>query len=651
MRFILSIIIVFPFVAIGQKDTIQNVKEVMVTSQNNISRASGNVLNKHDVDEIAASDVGELIQKIAGANLKSYGSLGGLKTVSMRGLGANHSSIVKDGFSISNSQTGQVNLGQIQVDNVVGVIGTTGERLKLVLPVSAQVSGSNFFIKTFENTFSFDSLSIRTNFKRGSFGQLMGYGAVKYQPKKLLISAFGSIRKSNGDYEYNLQNGQFITQQNRKNNDYLDYSFGGVIGRRMKNGFIRAGYHSLSIDQGLPGAVIFYNNTSDERMETLKHSAFADYLFSTKKVDFRIYTNGESSALRYTDSTFLNDIGGIDVSYQNQFLTAGVTFVTNTRRGFVFSGGLEEIASTLVSNDDSFANPQRYHNFGLVSVEYHRGGMKVQLQASSQYVSERNNNGINAPDRFRINPFVLFQLKSKSKTKVTHSLWYRNSFRMASFNELYYNNIGNNLLEPEDAHQFNYSALFFPKLKGKNIKIKLDIYYNQVKNKILAIPTKNLFVWSMQNVGRSNSLGTDFIFGLQQKLSKHWLAIVNANYSYQYVVDVTDSDSPTYKHQIAYIPQHSGNFDVSLYRKSLGFRLSNYLTSLRYSLNENVDQNIVDGFAITDVSLFYSFKIKNKTSLKVQFNAKNIFDKPYSYIRSFVMPGRNYLISLSYAFN
>jgi len=419
----------------------------------------------------------------------------------------------------------------------------------------------------------------------------------------------------------------------------------------MNNGFVRAGYQYLSIDQGLPGAVILYNSTADERMETQKHSAFADYLFRTKKVDYRVYFNGENGDLRYMDSTFLNNIGGIDVGYNNQSITGGVTFVRNIRNGFVLSGGIEEIASKLISTDSSFAQPIRYHNFGLLSFEYNRRQIKVQVQATTQYVSERNKNGVNAPDRFRINPFVLFQLKSKREIKITQSFWYRNSFRMASFNELYYNNIGNNLLEPEDAHQFNYSVLFFPKLKNKKVKLKVDVYYNLVKNKILAIPTKNLFVWSMQNVGESNSIGSDIILGVDQRLSKKWLVVLNANYSYQRVVDITDRDSPTYKHQIAYIPNHSGNFDISLYRKTTGLRLSNYMTSLRYSLNENVDQNIVSGFAITNISLFHSFKFKNKNSLKVQLNAKNVFNKPYSYIRSFVMPGRNYLISLSYAFN
>jgi len=651
MRLLLCILIIVPFVTVGQKDTVQNVLEVVVTDQNGIYRASSNVLNKHDIDEIAASDVGELIQKIAGANLKSYGSLGGLKTVSMRGLGANHSSIVKDGFSISNAQTGQVNLGQIQVDNVVAVISTSGERLKLVLPISAQVSGSNFLIKTFENTFSSDTFAIRTSLKLGSFDQLIGYGAIKYQPKKLMFSAFGSLRKSTGDYVYNTQNGQSITQNKRSNNGYHDYSFGGVVGRRMKNGFVRSGYQYLTIDQGLPGAVILYNNTADERLETQKHAAFADYLFRTKKIDYRIYLNGENGDLRYIDSTFLNNSGGIDVSYNNQSITGGVTFVMNDWNGIVISGGIEEIASKLQSTDNSFAQPMRYHNFGLLSMEYSRRKIKVQIQGSSQYVSERNNNGINAPDRFRINPFVLFQLKSKGKTKATQSFWYRNSFRMATFNELYYNNIGNNLLEPEDVHQLNYSVLLFPKLKSKKVKLKVDAYYNRVKNKILAIPTKNLFVWSMQNIGRSNSIGSDVIVGVQQKLSKNWLTVVNANYSYQRVVDDTDSNSPTYKHQIAYIPEHSGNFDVSLYRKKTGLRLSNYMTSVRYSLNENVVQNSVDGFAITDISLFHSFKFKNNNALKIQLNAKNVFNNPYSYIRSFVMPGRNYLISLSYAFN
>ena len=43
--------------------------------------------------------------------------------------------------------------------------------------------------------------------------------------------------------------------------------------------------------------------------------------------------------------------------------------------------------------------------------------------------------------------------------------------------------------------------------------------------------------------------------------------------------------------------------------------------------------------------------LKNKNTLTFRFTIKNLFNAQYAVIRSFVMPERNYLIVLKYAFN
>ena len=96
---------------------------------------------------------------------------------------------------------------------------------------------------------------------------------------------------------------------------------------------------------------------------------------------------------------------------------------------------------------------------------------------------------------------------------------------------------------------------------------------------------------------------------------------------------------------------HTGNLDVSVKYKKIGGKVSNYLISKRYSLNQNIVTNEIDGFAITDFSLFYNLDLGKKQTLRIQCQLKNAFNRSYSYIRSFVMPGRNYLISINYAFN
>tara|TARA_R110002072_G_scaffold302402_1_gene485130 strand:- start:58179 stop:60134 length:1956 start_codon:yes stop_codon:yes gene_type:complete len=641
----------FPLILWGQNDTVQPIQEVIATETVYIPRANNSILTKTDIEELSANDVGELIQKIAGVNLKSYGSLGGLKTVSMRGLGANHSSIVKDGFSLNNSQTGQVNLGQIEVDNVVGVISSVGRRIKNSLPVSAQISGSNFLIKTFENTFTTDTLQIRSNIKYGSFNQQLGYLGMKYSPRKFMFSAFGRMRQSVGNYPFVLQNGNTFFSSSRRNNDYKDYSFGGTVGYKWKENYMRLIYKKSVFDQGLPGAVILYNSTQDEKLATNKQSLSFDYRTIIKAVNYRFYVDTRLSELNYKDPTFLNSSGGIDAVYINRSATGGLTFSLRPRNNLTINGGVEEVISDLFSNDSTFAQPVRFHNFGLLGVSYLlRYGLKIEAQISSQYVQEKNNNGQNAKDRFRVNPFIYIEKSSFNKKSWKHVLWYRNSFRMPSFNELYYNNIGNNLLEPEEAHQLNYGFSFVPIRKKLDIYFRTNIYFNRVTNKIVAIPTKNLFVWSMQNVGLVNIYGFEAVVQSKWKINDNWKLTSDVNYSYQRTLDMTDMDSPTYLDQIAYVPVHTVNFDFSIGHRKTGLRLSNYFISMRYSLNENVPQNEVEGFLISDLTIFHSIKVK-KNLIRIQLSAKNIFNQQYAYIRNFVMPGRNYLISLSYAFN
>ncbi len=634
----------------GQQDTVQVIEEV-IANEKSFYYSENSSLNLQDIEELSPVDIGDVLMKISGVNLKSYGSLGGLKTVSMRGLGSNHSTIVKDGFSVNNTQTGQVNLGQIEVDNVVGVVSTIGERYTTILPISAQVSGSSFLIKTFENTFFSDTLQIRSAIKYGSFNQQFAYLGLKFQPEKWFVSVTGAFRQSDGDYDYSYQNGLLNISEQRLNNDYQDFNVGASIGRKWKNKNFRLGYKHSEINQGLPGAVILYNATQDERMTTNDHSFFGDFQSNGEKLVLRSYVNGRLNHLRYTDPTFLNASGGIDVTYFNRNVTGGVALKTTNNKKIFFNGGTEFILSDLTENGQNFDHPSRLHNISLVGLNYQFATFELIAQLSSQFVVENNPNGLSGENRFRVNPFLSIEKKEKGKMKFKQVLWFRNSFRMPSFNELYYNNIGNNLLKPEDANQLNYGVSFLPIDKKASVFIRSNVYVNYVKNKIVAVPTKNLFVWSMQNVGKTIIYGFEVILDANYSLNKDWKIGTGANYSYQRTIDVTDVNSPTYKHQIAYIPLHTVNFDLNVQYKKIGVRLSNYFVSERYSLNENISANRVEAFLISDVTAFYRISLRQKHSLKLQFTTKNIFNQSYSYIRSFVMPGRNFLISIHYAFN
>jgi outer membrane receptor protein involved in Fe transport len=186
-------------------------------------------------------------------------------------------------------------------------------------------------------------------------------------------------------------------------------------------------------------------------------------------------------------------------------------------------------------------------------------------------------------------------------------------------------------------------------VKKTKVLLVVNGFANQIWNQILAIPTKNLFVWSMQNIGRVNTFGYETRIEAKRQIRKNWSVEAILNYTYQYSIDVSNPTSPTYLHQVAYIPRHTGNIDYTLKRKNTGMHVSVITSSIRYSLMENIPANEVKGFTIVDAGIFTKIKLEKEHDLRIQFSVKNISDSSYAYIRYFVMPGRNYLITLNYA--
>jgi outer membrane receptor protein involved in Fe transport len=213
---------------------------------------------------------------------------------------------------------------------------------------------------------------------------------------------------------------------------------------------------------------------------------------------------------------------------------------------------------------------------------------------------------------------------------------------------MYYNNIGNVNLKPEIAYQSIYN-IEFNLLKNKDvIRLNSSVYYNKVENQILALPTKNLFVWSIQNIGKVDVFGGDLKLSYSQLFYQKLKVIVDANYTFQQVLDVSDKNSPSHRNQVAYIPVHTFSSDLLLKFKNVGMRWSAYSNGIRYALNENIEANRLNAFWVNDFGIWYEFK-SEKTPLKVHFSVKNSMNTSYEFVKYFVMPGRNYLITLNYA--
>ncbi len=607
---------------------------------------------RQDFDIVMAEDVGELLMRFPGVTMKSYGGLGGLKTVSVRGLGSTHTALVVDGVRQINNQTGQVNLGQIDPSFIESATLYTGSDVFTLAPISAHITGNALIVNTSPFQMSSRKLSAKAHVQYGSFGQLSGNGMVKYGKEKFTVSGYGKYRQAHGRYPFSVSNGATFEAGDRLNNQYQDAQFGGMIGvKPNKNVVIRLGYKGMLIDQELPGAVIFYNSTADETLATTNHQLqLLVEGYPTKRLSFRWYAHGSMGTLRYQDPTFLNNQGGIDDQYETKNAHGGI--IANYRlKKFNFYGGSEEQVAHLKSNDTTFATPLRFSNNALLGGMYSAKKFHVKVQLATIYVHETVQNGEAAENKFEFTPYAHVSSRELGSKQWVIGAFYRRSFRMPTFNELYYNSIGNTLLDPEEAHQFSGRISVKP-IDGKfQINVHLSGYYNRVENKIVATPNKNLFVWTILNLDKVEHYGGDINVTGRWRLSDDWSAGFVANYTYQRSLDITDSEGETYRHQVAYIPEHLGNLSVDVRYKRTGLTINNFGNSLRYSLNQNIPENEVGGFVVADVGLYHQFVFEKGHELIVRGSVKNIWNSSYEFIRSYVMPGRNFLISLSYAFN
>lgn len=609
-------------------------------------------LNAKQIEELNVNDAGELVQRLPGVNMRSYGGLGGLKTYSYRGLTTQDNAIVVDGFEVTNTQSGITNLSQLESDNISMVERVEPHSSYTLLPVSALLKGNALNFVTFNATTSYDSIQIRANVKYGSFGHKDAFLAMKFNRGRRHLSVFGKYRHAHGAYPFSHLNGQTLYKGVRENNEFMDTYAGAFFTHQNPSGSaLRLAYTYKIQDQQLPGAVILYNSTADETMRTGDHNVSADFT-GRYGVDarYRIYGTANRNVLNYSDPNFLNNSGGLQSIYTNYSANAGIVGMMDIfSYRFRFVYGAETRYSHLQADGADVGIPQRLSSHGLLALDYSESRYKIGAKLGVGHYLDVNNEREERRMEVALQPSFQISTIEIGRYRIKQSLLYQRSFRMPTFNELYYNSIGNTSLNPERADQFSYTLSSNPLRKKVTMYMLASAFYNNVKDKIVAIPTKNMMVWSIQNIGQAQVYGGETSLKVYYTIKDHWTLELTSAYTHLRSIDITDPLSPTYGHQVAYTPVHTLNSDFVISHRLYGFRVISSFVSQRYSLNENISMNEVEGFHVLDASAWYRLLLRNEQTITIQLNVKNISNTSYAYIRSFAMPGRNYLITLRYA--
>lgn len=630
---------------------INTLKDSVITIVVDNSTVPHFVLSIEKINNLAVTDVGGAMKFVPGVQLKDYGGIGGIKTVSFRSLGASHTSVTVDGNRIPNVQSGAINLSSFEIFGVRGISFSSGQINDYLAPASSYMQANSISVRsilsTFPRKFALKLYSNTTSINSYEEGIL-----VQFPIKRRAFFGIQAMTKfGKGDYKFVYPLGGIDVEQRRQNSQLNNYKISAAGGIDLKNSALRFAFNYLNSEQELPGAIILYNSSNDQKLWNENFRFTGNYFGEKNNWSLNGNAFYQSNFTRYLDPNFLNLLGYIDNSYLQKNGGGGMMarrwFDTSPRSKLFF--GSDIIYSQLTGSN--LANsPTRLENNSVIGYDGGFRRFRIVTNISLQVIQDYSFSDTSTAVRDFVKPslFISFAWMPLKDYSLKVRSFYKRSFLMPTFNDLYYNLIGNNLLKPEEANLFNLGISYKKTRKNIEAELSADFFYNQVNNKIVAIPTKDLFNWSMQNIGKVDIKGYDL--GLLVSLKKkEWRFTLNSSYSYNQSLDVTDSESTTYEKQIPYTPFHSGTAGLAIDWKGFGFNANAIYSGFRYSLNENIYANYLVPFTDISVNLSKKIELKNKSVFELTLAANNLLNKNYEVIRSFPMPGRYYQFTFQFS--
>lgn len=602
---------------------------------------------------LGINDLSEALNTFSGVQINNYGGVGGMKTVSVRSLGAHHTAVSYDGVVMSNAQGGTIDIGDVMLNNIDEISLSIGQSDDIFQSARSFTLSGLLMLKSKAPQFYSSNVLASAGIEVGSFGLYNPSINFAYKiTDRWKLSLNSNWMISDGEYPFTLVNNETITTEWRKNSDVNriigEMNLYGDVGRSGKL-YFKGNY--LNSERGLPGGVVYYNDDATERLWD-EDGQFQSGYRNEFNDRWALDTNVKYSYAwtRYIDVDNKYTGGMLDDRYTQQeyYASAAVRYTPTDNLTFTFAQDLFEnrLVTDMSEGDDSSISPNRFNVNSSLAAQYKLPRLTVTASLLAIYNHEwlsDDSSGSVAPDRKRLSPSLSgsYKLLKSSDLRVRASV--KDSYRVPTFNELYYARFGNTSILPERAMQYNMGLTYGGKLFDYTT-ISVDGYYNRIEDKIIAIPT--MFIWTMINLGQVDITGLDFNLNSHFTIASQLKCNLTANYSYQHAVDATE-DSKTYGHQIAYTPRHSSNVSLTVLNDWFDLGYSVAMVGDRYSTNQNIESNLIAGYAEQNITLGRDFVFK-KLDFRVQAKVLNVADVNYDVIKFYPMPGRQYRVSIKF---
>ena len=642
----------------GNIDSVQHVREIVVVSKPAMREVvPSQKLNGEMLEKLNTHSVADALRYFSGIQLKDYGGVGGIKTVNIRSMGTHHLGISYDGIQLGNAQNGQIDLGQFSLDNVEEITLYNGQKSAIFQPASDFGHAGAIYIRTKEpeNT----HLKFKTQYGSSDMFRFSTLWEQKLS-ETLSSSVSAGFLTASGKYKFRYErrypNGEtaWDTTAVRQNGDiHAERIEANLFGRLYQGSWQVKGYLYNSA-RGIPGAIVnnvWRRGECQQDLNTFVQAAFDKNIgdgFSTRWLAKYAYYN---THYVNKDTTQLP----VDNRYKQQEVYLSTANVLELLPNWSASLSYDFKWNKLNADTYNFAFPTRISNLVSLATAIDYKHLKAQGSILATFINDKTHRrgefiGMDSNNSLtKFTPALFVNIYPFRGTFFSLRAYVKKSFRMPTFNDLYYTDMGNANLVPESALQYDAGFALNKHFEHgivRHAEMHFDAYYNTVHDKIVAYPKGQQFRWTMLNLGKVHIKGIDVEAEADFQIGKDLVATARAQYTYQDARDVTDPDDSYYKHQIPYIPWHSGSAIVGLSYKNWDLNYSFIYAGERYDEQENIIYNHMEPWYTSDLSLRYQFLLHH-TKCIVQADVNNVLDQDYEVIVNYPMPGRNYALTLS----
>lgn len=635
-----------------------NVSDIYQTRETR-STTPVQIFTKETLNNLNALHVSDAVKHFAGVTVKDYGGIGGLKTVSIRSLGAQHTAVGYDGITLTDCQTGQIDIGRFSLDNVDQLSLSNGQSDNIFQPARFFASAGILNIQTLTPRFQKEkNTNVNASFKTGSWGLINPSILLEQQlGKKWSTSVSAEWMSSDGHYPYMLHYGNddnsLVTKEKRKNTAVNTLrTEAGIYGNfsDKEQWKLKAYYYQSS--RGLPNATSFYYDFSSQHLWDKNTFLQTQYKkeFNPKWV-FQTSAKWNWSYQHYLDPDYKGSTGKTENSYYQQEYYFSASTLYRVLSNLSFSLSTDGSINTMNADLKNFASPTRYSWLTVFAAKYVNEWLTLSASALSTIIYEKTKEGAGAGNHRKLSPYASLSFKPLKNEDFRLRFFYKEIFRLPSFNDSYYGT-GNIDLKPENAKQYNAGITYHKSISPllPYFSVTMDAYYNKITDKIVATPTKDLFVWKIVNLGKVDIKGVDATASLSVQPWNKFRINLSGNYTYQRALDVTNPDpntaeGRTYHHQIAYTPRVAASGTAGIETPWINLSYSFLFAGKRYSQGQNIEGNRLDNYSDHSISANKSFKMRN-TIASLHLEVLNLMDKNYEIVKNFPMPGRSVRVSV-----